>query len=38
MYRDYLEWAIKKCGTGPDIVRKVRVYFRNIYIQGIPDN
>jgi transposase len=26
-YRDYLEWIIRECGTGPDIACKVRVYF-----------
>ena len=38
MYRDYLEWAIRKCGTGPEAARKARAHFRNIYIRGIPDD
>jgi transposase len=37
-YRDYLEWAIRKCGTGPEVARKVQAHFRNVYIRGVPDD
>lgn len=37
-YRDYLEWVIRTCGTGPDAARKARAHFRNAYIRGVPDN
>jgi transposase len=38
IYRDYLEWAIRECGTGPDAARRARAHFRNAYIRGVPDN
>jgi len=37
-YQSFLEWAVRKVGTGTDACRRARAHFRNAGIQGVPEN
>lgn len=37
-YRDYLEWVVRKVGTGAEAAKRARAHFRHAGILGVPDN
>jgi transposase len=37
-YQAFLEWAIRKVGTGPSAARRARAHFRNAGVQGVLEN
>jgi transposase len=37
-YQYYLEWVIRKVGTGADAARRARAHFRHASIHGVPPN
>jgi transposase len=37
-YREYIEWVVRKVGTGDAAARRARGHFRNTGIHGIPGN
>jgi len=37
-YQDYLEWAVRKVGTGVVAGRRARGHFRHAGIHGVPEN
>ena len=37
-YREYIEWVVRKVGTGAAAARRARGHFRNAGIHGVPGN
>jgi len=35
-YQEFLEWAIRKTGTGEDGARRARAHFRSAGVFGVP--